>query len=80
MSYSENDISELKQRVAKLERQVALLMGNQGLPTPGVPAPAVSPEIMALVRRGKKIQAIKLYREQHRVGLREAKEFIDSLM
>jgi len=32
-----------------------------------------------LVRRGKKIQAIKLYREQTNVDLRTAKNVIDHL-
>jgi hypothetical protein len=36
-------------------------------------------EIMDLVRRGKKIQAIKLYREQTNVDLKTAKNVIDHL-
>ncbi|MEY9876760.1 hypothetical protein ABH931_006271 [Streptacidiphilus sp. MAP12-33] len=36
-------------------------------------------EILELVRRGRKIQAIKVYRERTRVGLREAKDVIDRL-
>jgi ribosomal protein L7/L12 len=31
------------------------------------------------VRRGQKIEAIKLYREQHSVGLKEAKDAVDAM-
>jgi kynurenine formamidase/ribosomal protein L7/L12 len=36
-------------------------------------------QIVALVEGGKKIEAIKLYRERTGVGLKEAKDFIDAL-
>lgn len=45
-------------------------------------APESSPledELITLVRAGKKIAAIKRYRETNNVGLREAKDYIDSL-
>jgi ribosomal protein L7/L12 len=31
------------------------------------------------VRRGQTIEAIKLYREQHSVGLKEAKDAVDAM-
>ena len=39
----------------------------------------VSPEILELVRRGRTIEAIRLYREETGFGLKEAKDSIDSL-
>jgi hypothetical protein len=43
-------------------------------------APAAASEpIRALVMRGKKIEAIKLYREQTGLGLKQAKDYIDAL-
>ncbi len=36
-------------------------------------------EIVSLLQGGKKIEAIKLYRERTGVGLKEAKDFIDAL-
>lgn len=39
----------------------------------------VDPQILQLVREGKKIEAIKLYRESTGVGLKEAKDFVESL-
>jgi len=79
MSNWDQDISSLYQRVAKLERQIAFLLEKNGLEYREERNAGVPPEILALVRQGKKMEAIKLYREQTRVGLKEAKEFIDSL-
>ncbi|NBT63336.1 MAG: hypothetical protein EBT02_16380, partial [Planctomycetia bacterium] len=36
-------------------------------------------QLIELVRAGKKIEAIKLYRESTGVGLKEAKDFVESL-
>ncbi|MBN1584115.1 MAG: ribosomal protein L7/L12 [Anaerolineae bacterium] len=79
MSYTDSEIFALKQRVAKLERQVTFLLRSSGLRYVDEPPSGVSPEILDLVQRGQKIRAIKLYREETGVGLREAKDFIDSL-
>jgi len=45
----------------------------------GVPEPPVDSVIRDLVTEGKKIQAIKRYREITGVGLKEAKDYIDSI-
>ena len=79
MSYQDRETFELRQRVAKLERQVAFLMDNLRLEYREEPNQGVSPEVMDLIRQGRKIQAIKLFRQETGVGLREAKEFIESL-
>jgi large subunit ribosomal protein L7/L12 len=70
------DISQLIARVADLERRVAALDGEQGI-APG--PPGQNPEIARLAREGNLIQAIKLYREQTGVGLREAKDAVEAL-
>jgi large subunit ribosomal protein L7/L12 len=79
MSYNDQQISELRQRVALLERQVAFLMEQLGVEYYEEPNAGVPPEILDLVRQGRKIEAIKLYRQETGVGLREAKEFVDAL-
>ena len=79
MSTTDYEFLKLGQRVAKLERQMAFLLENLGLEYPEEPNQGVSPEIVDLVRRGAKIQAIKLYRHETGAGLRDAKEFIESL-
>lgn len=45
---------------------------------PGSTADPITPEIAAAVRSGRKIEAIKLYREAHGVGLKEAKDAVDA--
>lgn len=45
-------------------------------PAPGSPT---MEDILATARAGNKIQAIKLYRELHGVGLKEAKEAVEEL-
>ncbi len=75
----EREVLELQMRVAKLERQVAFLLDHLALAYREEPDARVSPEVIELVRRGRKIQAIKLFRQETGVGLREAKEFVESL-
>jgi len=42
--------------------------------------PGAAPlDVLELMQRGRKIDAIKLYREEHGVGLREAKEAVEAL-
>lgn len=43
------------------------------------PPAAAEEQVAALVRAGRKIEAIKRYREQTGVGLKEAKDYVDSL-
>jgi ribosomal protein L7/L12 len=75
----DREVFKLRQRVEKLERQVAALFKHFELQYKDEPASGVSPDILDLVRKGRKIEAIKRYREETGVGLREAKQFIESL-
>ena len=45
---------------------------------PGSAAEPITPEIAAAIRSGRKIEAIKLYRQAHGVGLKEAKDAVDA--
>ena len=73
------EVLELRQRVGKLERQIAFLLEHLRLEYREEPNAGVSPEILELVRGGDKLRAIKLFREETGLGLKEAKEFIESL-
>jgi ribosomal protein L7/L12 len=75
----DREVFKLRQRVEKLERQMAALFKHLAVEYKEEPASGVSPEILELVRKGKKIEAIKRYREETGVGLREAKKFVESL-
>ena len=48
---------------------------------PGVagPPPGADPELVRLIRAGQKIEAIKVYRDSTRCGLREAKDAVEAL-
>ena len=65
-------LKEAKDAVEALER------GEQ-LPTPNAILTTVDQDIVSLVREGKKIAAIKLYREKTGVGLPEAKAAVETL-
>ena len=71
----ENRMSRADRRAARTERKLDLILGHLGL-TEQEPW---SDEVNTLVRDGKKIQAIKVYREATGAGLREAKEAVDKL-
>ena len=60
-------------RLADLERRVRELSARLGIEE------APQTEVQALIAQGRKINAIKLYREQTRVGLKEAKEAVDAM-
>ena len=80
---SHSDFLELQNRVARLEEQVARLQAALSagvVPAPGAPASAPDPyaEARLLAASGKKINAIKLVREQTGMDLRDAKDLVDS--
>ncbi|MFC8388105.1 MULTISPECIES: hypothetical protein [unclassified Streptomyces] len=70
-----NHLSRADRRAARVERRLDAVMRHLGLheEIPG------RDEILALVREGKKIQAIKLYRETTGADLVEAKQAVDRL-
>lgn len=67
---------ELSHRLNRLEGKVDLLLKHAGLEEPPLPR---QDEVVALVRAGKKIEAIKVYREATGVGLAEAKSAVERL-
>ena len=69
----ESKISMLSRVDAKLD----LLLKQSGLKYD--PYKNLPPSVVDAVQRGKKIEAIKRYRETTGVGLKEAKEFIEDV-
>jgi ribosomal protein L7/L12 len=66
-------LKEAKEAVEMLEREGRLPVAERrGLPN-------VSEEIVSLLEQGRKIEAIKLYREQSGAGLKEAKEAVEEI-
>ena len=68
-------ISQSDRRVARVERKLDLILDHLGLREDD---PRLD-EIAALARDGKKIQAIKMYREVTGAGLKEAKDAVERL-
>ena len=85
MSFSASEyqqIRELQAHVAKLERTVEFLLHHFELDyvdDPTSDSPGVDADIMALVKSGKTLDAIKLYRQRTGADLVTAKTLIESL-
>ncbi|MFI9821110.1 ribosomal protein L7/L12 [Streptomyces sp. NPDC052013] len=71
----QSHVSRTERRIARVERKLDLVLGHLGLHEE-VPR---RDEIAGLLRDGRKIQAIKVYREATGAGLAEAKEAVDAL-
>ncbi|MEU5153566.1 ribosomal protein L7/L12 [Glycomyces sp. NPDC021274] len=65
--------------LARIERKLDLVMQHLGLHDHAPPAPDPLADVRHLARQGKKIQAIKVYREHTGVGLKEAKDAVEQL-
>jgi ribosomal protein L7/L12 len=75
-----SDRDDHERRLSELERQVAFLMGRLGVTEPDAPAPrGPAAEVENLIRAGRKIEAIKAWRESTGQGLREAKEAVEAI-
>ncbi|GGP39753.1 hypothetical protein [Streptomyces calvus] len=68
-------LARAERRAARAERKLDLVLAHLGLreETPG------HDEVVALVREGRKVQAVKRYREITGADLLEAKEAVDRL-
>lgn len=65
----------LDRRLARIERQLGLIMERMEIEEPDSPQSSVIAEL----EQGKKIQAIKVYREQTGAGLAEAKTAVEAI-
>lgn len=76
-----SEVLRLRRRVDALERQVEALARLVDVDPRRLPAPepVCSPEVVALARSGKEIEAIKLHREQTGADLLTAKLDVESL-
>ena len=77
---TEADFQLLKSRVNELEDRLNFLYEKLNINDADPDSdPVRSPQIQEALRRGNKIEAIKIYRELTGVGLAEAKQAIDNL-
>ncbi|WP_351224794.1 ribosomal protein L7/L12 [Streptomyces sp. NPDC002133] len=71
----ENRISRLDRRIGAIERKVDLVLDHLGIRET---VPELD-RVAGLVREGRKIEAIKVYRQLTGAGLKEAKEAVERM-
>lgn len=77
---TEAEIQLLRSRVSELEDRLNFLYRQLNIEYADPNSdPVLSPQVQDALRRGNKIEAIKIYRELTGVGLAEAKRVIDRL-
>ncbi|MFN8385775.1 MAG: ribosomal protein L7/L12 [Anaerolineales bacterium] len=74
----ENDLKMLRDRIKELEENLKVVYRKLELAYPESSDPINSARVQEALRRGDKIEAIKLYRELTGAGLAEAKDAIDN--
>jgi ribosomal protein L7/L12 len=75
---NEQDIPALRARVQELEERLAFVYQHLRIEYVDNPE-AANAKVIALIKAGNKIEAIKTYREMYNVGLAEARRAVDGL-
>jgi hypothetical protein len=75
---TEQELITLRSRIVDLEARLDFLYKRLGIEY-SENSPAIDPRIIDLLKRGNKIEAIKIYRELTNTGLAEAKAAIDRI-
>ncbi|MCX4989646.1 MULTISPECIES: ribosomal protein L7/L12 [unclassified Streptomyces] len=71
----ESKLGRTDRRIAHVERRLDLILDHLGIRED----PPHLPQVTAFLRDGKKIQAIKAYREATGAGLKEAKDAVERM-
>lgn len=66
-------LGEIKTEIARTNKNLNAVMKKIGIEE------AFMPEVEKLVNEGKTVEAIKKYRKETGIGLKEAKEYVDSI-
>jgi ribosomal protein L7/L12 len=77
---SEQDLGKLRERVIKLEGQVAFLYKHLGVTFVPESALEDDPRIIEHLKKGNMIEAIKVHREINNSSLTEAKQAVEEIM
>jgi ribosomal protein L7/L12 len=75
---SEEEITRLRVRVAELEDRIEFLYKKLGVEYIENPRMA-NAKLEELLKKGNKIEAVKVYRELYNTGLAEAKNAVDAI-
>lgn len=76
---TERQVAELRARIARLERAVTQLLNHTGVTFVDAGPVGISTEVVALVRQGDKLQAIKRQMQLTGCDLGTAKAVIDTI-
>ncbi|MFG2309078.1 hypothetical protein ACGFS9_10450 [Streptomyces sp. NPDC048566] len=68
-------IERTQRKIARVERQLDLVLGHLGIQE----EQSWQPQVGALLREGRKIEAIKVYRQVTGASLLEAKEAVERM-
>lgn len=71
----ESEILALRARIAELEYRLEFVYKHLRIEYPADPEMA-NRQVVDMLKRGNKIEAVKLYREIYNVGLAEAKQAV----
>ena len=74
----ESEILALRARIAELESRVDFLHNHLGV-AQGKNAGMAEARVIDMLKKGSKIEAIKIYREIYNCGLAEAKKAVESI-
>lgn len=66
-------LGEIKTEIARTNKNLNAVMKKVGIEE------SFMPEVEKLIKEGKTVEAIKKYRKETGIGLKEAKEYIDSI-
>mgnify|MGYP001290626438 CR=1 FL=1 len=72
------ELNSLRARIVELESRLDFLYKRLGIEYSENPN-AIDPRMIDLLKRGNKIEAIKIYRELTNTGLAEAKQAVDRI-
>ena len=75
---TETEIPALRARIAELESRVDFLYNHLGI-THVKDLGMAEARVVDMLKRGNKIEAIKIYREIYQCGLAEAKKAVESI-
>ncbi len=73
------ELDEIKTRLNKLESQMMFLHRSLGIVLQEIPKIDPSARVIDLLKKGDKMRAIKVFREETGASLKDAKTYIESL-
>ncbi len=79
MPATEQEITELRQRLARLEGKVDFLYRHLGLTFVPEAAPGDDPRIIEALKKGKLLDAIRVHREIHGTDYESARAAVEEI-